>query len=167
MISKAHISAHKPRRRQLNAKVCSSESAIFLILLQTMFRPQCSTTISRKRLKYSPSFYHETDAYHSVELCNHSVSSLLQIHPSQENCSQLCPVAVCCVGYHFLLLYACAHVVSVPNQRPQSLGLGARLVHTWNRELSRLARSLPVVVAKAHAVGRVLHLAAYYSYAKK
>ena len=33
MISKTHISAQKPHRRQLNTKVCSSESAIFLILL--------------------------------------------------------------------------------------------------------------------------------------
>ena len=33
MISKTHITAQKPRGRQLNAKVCCSESAIFLILL--------------------------------------------------------------------------------------------------------------------------------------
>ena len=31
MISKTYISAQKPRRRQLNAKVCGSESVIFLI----------------------------------------------------------------------------------------------------------------------------------------
>ena len=76
MISKTHISAQNPPRRQLNAKVCGSESAIFLILL-SFFRPQSSTTISLKRFKYmySPSFYHKTDAYHSTELYNHSVSS--------------------------------------------------------------------------------------------
>ena len=33
MLSKTHISTQKPRGRQLNAKVCGSESAIFLILL--------------------------------------------------------------------------------------------------------------------------------------
>ena len=32
-----------------------------------------------------------------------------------------CPVAVHCVGHHFLMLYACAHIVSFPNQIPQSL----------------------------------------------
>ena len=35
MISKTHTSAQKPRGRQLNAKVCGSESAIFLILLSS------------------------------------------------------------------------------------------------------------------------------------
>ena len=33
MTSMTHITAQKPRGRQLNAKVCGSESAIFLILL--------------------------------------------------------------------------------------------------------------------------------------
>ena len=35
MISKTHIVAQKPRRRQLNAEVCGSESAIFVILLSS------------------------------------------------------------------------------------------------------------------------------------
>ena len=35
MISKTHISSQKPRGRQLNAKVCGSESAIFLFLLSS------------------------------------------------------------------------------------------------------------------------------------
>ena len=38
MISKTHISALKLRGRQLNAKVCGSESAIFLILLSFLFK---------------------------------------------------------------------------------------------------------------------------------
>ena len=29
--------------------------------------------------------------------------------------------AVRCLGHHFLLLYACGHEVSFPDQRPQSL----------------------------------------------
>ena len=33
------------------------------------------TTISQKLLKYSLSFYHETNAYHIAELCDHSASS--------------------------------------------------------------------------------------------
>ena len=68
----------KLRGRQLNAKVCGSESAIFLFLsffLSFSLRPRSSTTISRKQFKYSPSFYHETDAYHSTELYNHLASS--------------------------------------------------------------------------------------------
>ena len=80
MISKTHISAEKPRGRQLNTKVCGSENAIFLLsfflsFFLSLFRPLCQTTISRKRFKFSPSFYHETDAYHSAELYNHSASS--------------------------------------------------------------------------------------------
>ena len=73
MISKTHISAQKIRGRQLNAEVCGSESAIFL--LSFLFRPLSQTTISRKRFKFSPQFYHESDAYHSAELYNHSASS--------------------------------------------------------------------------------------------
>ena len=74
MISKTHISAQKPRGRQLNTKVCGSGNAIFLLsfFVQTAL---CQTTIFRKRFKFSPSFYNETDAYHSAELYNHSASS--------------------------------------------------------------------------------------------
>ena len=63
VISKTHISGQKPRGRQPNAKVCGSESAIFRILsfflsffVSFLLRPRCSTTISGKRFKYSPSF---------------------------------------------------------------------------------------------------------------
>ena len=69
MISKTHTSAQKSRGRQLNAKVCGSESSHFCLLsffVQTTFE----TTITPKRLKYSPSFYHEIDAHHSVQLPN-------------------------------------------------------------------------------------------------
>ena len=41
MISKTHISAQQPRGKQLNAKVCGSESAIFRLLSFVLF---CSTT---------------------------------------------------------------------------------------------------------------------------
>ena len=72
MISKTHISAQQPRGRQLNAKVCGCKSAIFLILRYDHF---VHTTITRKRFKYSPSFHHKTDDYHSAELYDHSASS--------------------------------------------------------------------------------------------
>ena len=51
MISKTHITAQKLRGRQLNAKVCCSESAIFLILLSfflvktTKFNNDISKTV--------------------------------------------------------------------------------------------------------------------------
>ena len=47
VISKTHASGQKPRGRQLNAKVCGSESAIFLILLvtTTMFNNDISQTV--------------------------------------------------------------------------------------------------------------------------
>ena len=53
VISKTHISGQKPRGRQLNAKVCGSKSAIFH-LLSFFVQTTCQTTITRKRLKYSP-----------------------------------------------------------------------------------------------------------------
>ena len=123
MISKTHISAQRPRGRQLNTKVCGSESAIFsFFFLSFLLRPQSSTTISRKRFNYSPSFYHKTDAYHSADLYNHSVSSYsYEFTQVDKTVLQLCPVAVRCVGRHFIMLYACTYVVSFPNQRLRSL----------------------------------------------
>ena len=35
--------------------------------------------------------------------------------------SQHSEAAVCCLRRHFLILYACAHQVSVPDQRPRSM----------------------------------------------
>ena len=46
MISKVHIVAQKPYRRQLNTKVCSSKSAISVILVTiTMFNTDNSKTV--------------------------------------------------------------------------------------------------------------------------
>ena len=116
VISKTFISAQKQCGRQLNAKVCGSESAIFLILVKTTkFNNDISKTV-----KYLPSFYHKTDAYHSAELYNHCVY-IATNSPWSINCFQFCPVAVRCVGCHFLMLYGCTHVALLPNQRPQSL----------------------------------------------
>ena len=54
----------------------------------------------------------------------------------------------CCVGCHFLILYACAFIASFPDQRPWSL-------HKQNHKLTSrqyawLSWSLPVVVDKAY-----------------
>ena len=57
----------------------------------------------------------------------------------------------------------------LPKPKTTVIGLGVGLVHMWNRELTRqrIAGTV-VVVAKAYAIGKVLHLAAYfYSIAKK
>ena len=66
MISKTHTSAQKPRGRQLNAKVCGCESAIFrlLIVKTAMFNNDISKTV---QLVYLRSFYHKTDPYHSAD----------------------------------------------------------------------------------------------------
>ena len=51
----------------------------------------------------------------------------------------------------------------VPKPKTTVIGLGVRLVHTWNRELSRHRTvGMVVVVAKAYAVGKALHLAVYF-----
>ena len=77
VISKTHMVTQKPHGRQLNAKVGSSKSVIFLLLQTTMFNNQTN------RLEYSLSFQHKTDAYHGAELYSHLASSQLQHHPGQ------------------------------------------------------------------------------------
>ena len=53
MISKTHISAQQPRGRKLNAKVCGSKSAIFLILSSSSssLRPLCSNNDNSKTVQ--------------------------------------------------------------------------------------------------------------------
>ena len=72
--------------------------------------------------------------------------------------------AVRCKGRHFLMLNACAHVVSFPDQIPRPLvwerDWCTSKITSWPR--ARLARCLPVVVGKVyeHHTGKVLHSAA-------
>ena len=69
--------------------------------------------------------------------------------------SQQSEAAVRCLGRHFLILYACAHEVSFPDQRPRSLASGQ---YAW------LARSFPpAALGKAyeHHVGKVLPTCSY------
>ena len=121
VISKTHISDQKPHGRQLNAKVCRHESAIFRILPSFLLGPRCSTTISQKRFKYSLSFSRKlilikTWGSTSTQ-CLHSFKFTL-VNKSH---SQHSVVAVRCERRHFLILYACAHEVSFPGQIPHSL----------------------------------------------
>ena len=148
MISKTHIKAHKPRERQLNAKLCGSESAIFLILQITMFNNNISKTVQvltvissrnwsvSKRFKYSPSFHHETDPYHSAELYNSvfiAKNSSWSIKPKLFS-----PLPGCCM----LCRTPFSNVVRMricslaPKPKTTIIGLGARLVRTWNCESS-------------------------------
>ena len=128
MISKTHISAQKPRGRQLNTKVCGSENAIFLL---SLFRPLSQTTISRKRFKLSPSFYHETDAYHSAELYNHALSVFIATNSSWL-IKLFSALPTCCL----LRRTPFSNVVRmrtrslVPKPKTTVIGLGARLLHT-------------------------------------
>ena len=59
----------------------------------------------------------------------------------------------------------------VPKTKTTVIGLGVGLVHTCNHELTgQHTAGTIVVVAKAYAEGKVLHVAVYfktYSYAKK
>ena len=79
-----------------------------------------------------------------------------------KSCSQLGLAAVCCIGRHFLMLYTCTHVVSFPNQRPQSL--------IWELDQCTCeiaSRLFPVVVAKGYAIVKAHIQLLTYSYGKK
>ena len=79
-----------------------------------------------------------------------------------KSCSQLGLAAVYCIGRHFLMLYACAHVVSFPNQRPQSL------IWELDQCTCEIASCLfPVVVAKGYAIIKAHIQLLTYSYGKK
>ena len=74
--------------------------------------------------------------------------------------SQHPEAAVRCLGRHFQILYACAHEVSFPDQRPRSLVWKQEYTSEW----AWLARSFPPgALGKAyeHHVGKALHSAAY------
>ena len=112
-ISKTHTSGQKPRGRQLNTKVAVMKVLFFLFFLIFLLRPRCSTTISGKRFIYSSSFQHETDPYHNEELYNQSASST---SPWSIKAIHNTVAAVRCEGRHFVILCACAQVVSFPYQ---------------------------------------------------
>ena len=114
VISKTHISGQKPRGRQLNAEVCGSESAIFRILCSDYYVQQQYLTnglsihrhFSMKLMLITAQSSTTTQRLHITLVKSHSRHSV---------------VAVRCEGHHFLILYACAQVVSFPSQIPCSL----------------------------------------------
>ena len=167
VISNIHISGQKPHGRQLNAKVCGSESAIFHIVLS------CSAfNFSTMILKNDLSAHH----YFSTKLMlitAWSTTTIQRLHSFKftlvsKSHSQHSEVAVHWLGRHFLILYACADEVSFPDQRPQSL--------VWKRDLytseiasmqyAWLAQTFPPMAlgkdkAYEHHVGKALHSATY------
>ena len=58
--------------------------------------------------------------------------------------SQHSKAAICCVGHHFLILYTCAHVVSF---QTTVIGLGVRVVHKQNCELTSSTHGIPALFA--------------------
>ena len=74
------------------------------------------------------------------------------------------PLPTCCLlrRMPFSNVVCCAHSL-VPKPKTTVIGLGVRLVHTWNCELTRKRTAgTVIVVAKAYAVGKELHLTVYF-----
>ena len=137
MISKTHISAQRPHGRQLNTKVCGSESAIFLILLSfflvktTNFNNDISKTVqvltvilsqnwclSQRGALQPLSVFIATNSPWSIKL----FSALLGCCPLRRT--------------PFSNVVRMRTRSLVPKPKTTVIGLGARLVQTWNRELS-------------------------------
>ena len=133
-------------------------------LLFLLLRPRCSTTISRKWFKYSPSIYHETDPYHNAEL--YDQSAIASDSPWSIKAVHNPLAAVRCEGRHysFSIVVRMRTCSLVPRPNTTITYLGTRLVHERNRECPRArpARSLPVVMGKVyeHHTSKVLHSAA-------
>ena len=78
MISKIHIVALKHWRRQLNAKVCGSKSAMLIVL--SLLRPLRSNNDNSKTVSVLTVILAQTDTYHSAELYDYPEPSQLQIY---------------------------------------------------------------------------------------
>ena len=163
MISKTRISAQKLCKRQLNAKVCGSKSAIFVIL--SSLRPLCSNNGNSKTVQVLTIIL-------SQNWCLSQRGAIqplsVFIAPNSRSCSRHCLGAVCYIGRHFQMLYACTNAVSFPNQRPRLL--------VWERdwctsEIAALtsvdygwhsiSRGSGQGLCCAYHLGKVLYLAAY------
>ena len=157
MIRKTHISAQKPRGRQLNTKVCSSKSAIFVILFFFLFllRPLCSNSDNSKTVQVFTVILSQNWCLSqrrairpfSVFVAPNSPWSI-KLFTALPGCCPLCRTPFSNVVH----MHTCS---LVPKPKTTVIGLGARLAHVKSRvdqRSVRLVRSLPVVVAKAYAV---------------
>ena len=151
MISKTHISAQKPRGRQLNAKVCGSQSAILSRNKTTKFNNDISKMVQVLTIILSQNWclsQHRAIRPLSVFIAPNSPWSI-KLFTALPGC---CPLR----RTPFSNVVRMRTRSLVPKPKTTVIGLGARLVHTWNRGVDqhsiRLAQSLPVVVTKAYAV---------------
>ena len=127
MISKTHISGQKPRGRQLNSKVCDSKKCHFSysfflsfflsFLLQLLFKQRYLANCLSTHRHFSTKLMLITTRSSTTTQRLHSFKFTL-VNKSH---SQHSEAAVRCLGRHFKILYACAHEVSFPDQRPRSL----------------------------------------------
>ena len=136
MISKTHTSPQESRGRQLNAKVCGNENAIFLIVSfflvkTTEFNNDISKAVqvltvilsrnwclSQRRSLQPLSIFIATNSPWSIKLFS--------------------ALPGCCLlrrtPFYNVVRIRTRSLVSKPET--MVIGLGARLVHTWNRVLS-------------------------------
>ena len=133
MISKTHISGQKPRGRQLNSKVFDSKSAIFRILsfFLSFFLSFLLRLLFKQRYLANCLSTHRHFSTKLMLITTRSSTTTQRLHSFKftlvnKSHSQHSEAAVRCLGRHFLILYACAHEVSFPDQRPRSL--------VWKRE---------------------------------
>ena len=171
MLSKTHRSAQKPRGRQLNTKVCGCKIAIFLILsffLSFFVTTLCSNNDISKTVQVLTVILSQ----------NWCLSQRGAIRPLSVFIAPNLPRSI----KLFTALPGCcplrrtpfSNVVRmrtrslVPKPKTTVIGLGARLVHTWNRgwPAQRTAgtvssRSSGLGLCCAHHLSKALHLAAY------
>ena len=115
VISNTHISGQKPRGRQLNAKVCGSKmpfshSSCYNHYVQQRYLANGLSTHCHFSTKLMPITVQSS----KTTQCLHSFKFIVV----DKSHSQHYVVAVRCKEHHFLLLYACAHIVSFPDQIP-------------------------------------------------
>ena len=167
-ISKTHISGQKPRRRQLNTKVCDSKSAIFRIL------------------SFFLSFFLHYDLCSNND--NSKIVQALTLILTRNGCSSQCVaspplsvfiasnspwsikaiilqhsvVAVRCEGRHFLILYTCTHVVLFRSQVPRSWSGNETSAHKAKSRVDHAHDWHALVVGKVykHRIRKALHSAA-------
>ena len=121
--------------------MCGSESAIFRILSFFLKFVSCYDHYGQQRYLANGLSTHRHFSTKLMLITARSYTTTQRLHSFKftlvnKSHSQHSEAAVRCLGRHFLTLYACAHEVSFPDQRPRSL--------VWKREhTSELARSFP------------------------
>ena len=126
MISKTHTRGQKPRGRQLNAKVCGHESAIFRILSFLSFFLSCYDHDVQQRYLANGLSTHRHFSTKLILITTQISATNRRLHSFNftlvnKSHSQHSGAAVRCEGLHFVILYAGAQVVSFPHQIIRSL----------------------------------------------